>query len=84
MPQWAGLFLGHLSNREDSDLQSFSSRSSLAQGQMPHSSMFQLWQYFPFRQELTATQEVLSIAGLQKEQQGQGQEANGASPTGAS
>src|SRR6185503_12829903 len=39
MPQWAGLFLGRLSNREDSDLQSFSSRSSLAQGQMPHSSI---------------------------------------------
>src|SRR6185503_8607456 len=38
MPQWAGLFLGHLSNREDSDLQSFSSSSSLAQGQMPHST----------------------------------------------
>ena len=39
MPQWAGLFLGRLCNREDSDLQSFSSRSSLAQGQMPHSSI---------------------------------------------
>jgi len=39
MPQRAGLFLGRLSNREDSDLQSFSSRSSLAQGQMPHSSI---------------------------------------------
>ena len=39
MPQWAGLFLGHLSNREDSDLQSFSSRSSLAQGQIPHNSI---------------------------------------------
>ena len=39
MPQRAGLFLGHLSNREDSDLQHFSSRSSLAQGQMPHSSI---------------------------------------------
>ena len=39
MPQWAGLFLGRLSNKEDSDLQSFSSRSSLAQGQMPHSSI---------------------------------------------
>ena len=39
MPQWAGLFLGRLSNREDSNLQSFSSRSSLAQGQMPHSSI---------------------------------------------
>ena len=38
-PQWAGLFLGHLSNREDSDLQSFSSRSSLAQGQIPHNSI---------------------------------------------
>ena len=37
MPQWAGLFLGRLSNREDSDLQPFSSRSSLAQGQIPHS-----------------------------------------------
>ena len=39
MLQWAGLFLGYLSNSEDSDLQSFSSSSSLAQGQMPHSSI---------------------------------------------
>src|SRR6185436_10138651 len=39
MPQRAGLFLGRLSNREDSDLQSFSNRSSLAQGQMLHSSI---------------------------------------------
>ena len=39
MPQWADLFLGRLSNREDSDLQSFSSRSSLAQGQIPHNSI---------------------------------------------
>ena len=38
----------------------------------------------PFCQELPATQEVLSRAELQPEQQGQGQEANGASPTGAS
>jgi hypothetical protein len=47
-------------------------------------SMFQLRQYFPFFQELPATQEILSGAELQPEQQGQGQEANGASPTGAS
>ena len=46
--------------------------------------MFQLRQYFPFRQELTTTQESLSRAELQSEQQGQGQEANGASLTGAS
>ena len=39
MPQRADLFLGRLSNREDSDLQSFSSRSSLAQGQIPHNSI---------------------------------------------
>ena len=42
MPQWAGLFLGRLSSREDSDLQclsSSSSSSSLAQGRMPHSSI---------------------------------------------
>ena len=41
MPQRAGLFLGRLSSKEDSDLQylSSSSRSSLAQGQMPHSSI---------------------------------------------
>src|SRR6185437_7694430 len=39
MPQRAGLFLGRLSNREDSNLQSFSSRSNLAQGQMSHSSI---------------------------------------------
>ena len=43
MPQWAGLFLGCLSNKEDSDLQclssSNSSSSSLAQSRMPHSSI---------------------------------------------
>ena len=41
MPQRAGLFLDRLSSKEDSDLQclSSSSRSSLAQGQMPHSSI---------------------------------------------
>ena len=44
MPQRAGLFLGRLSTREDSDLQCFSSSSSsssssLAKGQMPHSSI---------------------------------------------
>src|SRR6185295_20276715 len=39
MPQRVGLFLGRLSNREDSDLQFFSSHRSLAQGQMPHSSI---------------------------------------------
>ena len=42
MPQWAGLSLGCLSSKEDSDLQclsSSSSSSSLAQGQMPHSSI---------------------------------------------
>ena len=39
MPQRAGLFLGRLSNKEDSDLQSFSSHSNLAQGQTPHSSI---------------------------------------------
>src|SRR6185312_7868134 len=36
MPQRADLLLGRLSNREDSNLQYFSSRSSLAQGQIPH------------------------------------------------
>src|SRR6185437_3332144 len=38
---WAGLFLGRLSSKEDSNLQclSSSSRSSLAQGRMPHSSI---------------------------------------------
>ena len=36
MPQWAGLSLGRLSSKEDSDLQCLSSSSSLAQGQMPH------------------------------------------------
>jgi len=41
MPQWAGLSLGRLSSKEDSDLQclSSSSSSSLAQGRMPHSSI---------------------------------------------
>src|SRR6185503_13772952 len=40
MPQWAGLFLGRLSSKEDSDLQYLSSSSSsLAKGQMPHSSI---------------------------------------------
>ena len=39
MPQWAGLSLGHLSSKEDSDLQCLSSSCSLAQGQMPHSSI---------------------------------------------
>jgi len=39
MPQRADLFLGRLSNREDSDLQSLSSLSSLAQGQIPHNSI---------------------------------------------
>ena len=41
MPQWAGLFLGRLSSKEDSDLQCLSSSnsSSLAKGQMPHSSI---------------------------------------------
>ena len=41
MPQRAYLFLDRLSSKEDSDLQclSSSSRSSLAQGQMPHSSI---------------------------------------------
>ena len=39
MPQWAGLSLGRLSSKEDSDLQCLSSSSSLAQGQMPHSSI---------------------------------------------
>ena len=38
MPQRAGLFLGCLSSKEDSDLQCLSS-SSLANGQMPHSSI---------------------------------------------
>ena len=79
MPQWAGLFLGRLSNREDSDLQSFSSHSSLPKAKCPtvqsrerRQSMFQLRQYFPFRQELPATQEILSGAKLQPEQQGKG------------
>ena len=41
MPQWVGLSLGHLSNKEDSDLQclSNSNSSNLAQGRMPHSSI---------------------------------------------
>ena len=43
MPQWAGLSLGRLSSKEDSDLQCLSSsssnNSSLAQGQMPHNSI---------------------------------------------
>ena len=43
MPQWAGLSLGRLSSKEDSDLQclsnSSSNSSSLAQGRMPHSSI---------------------------------------------
>src|SRR6185312_14585325 len=41
MPQRASLFLGRLSSKEDSDLKclSSSSRSSLAQGRMPHSSI---------------------------------------------
>ena len=41
MPQWAGLSLGRLSSKEDSDLQCLSSNSSssLAQGRMPHSSI---------------------------------------------
>ena len=37
MHQRAGLFLGRLSSKEDSDLQCLS--SSLAQGRMPHSSI---------------------------------------------
>ena len=46
MPQWAGLSLGCLSSKEDSDLQCLNSsssnssnNSSLAQGRMPHSSI---------------------------------------------
>ena len=41
MPRWVGLSLGHLSNKEDSDLQclSNSNSSNLAQGRMPHSSI---------------------------------------------
>src|SRR6185312_1323744 len=44
MPQWVGLSLGRLSNKEDSDLQCHSSSNSssnrnLAQGRMPHSSI---------------------------------------------
>ena len=41
MPQRADLFLGRLSNREDSDLQCLirSNSSSLAKGRMPHSSI---------------------------------------------
>ena len=41
MPQWAGLSLSRLSSMEDSDLQCLSSSnsSSLAKGQMPHSSI---------------------------------------------
>src|SRR6185369_703677 len=41
MPQWVGLSLGRLSNKEDSDLQclSNSNSSNLAQGRMPHSSI---------------------------------------------
>src|SRR6185312_14956561 len=42
MPQWVGLSLGRLSNKEDSDLQCLSnssSRSNLAQGRIPHSSI---------------------------------------------
>ena len=40
MPQWVGLSLGRLSNKEDSDLQCLSSNNSnLARGRMPHSSI---------------------------------------------
>ena len=44
MPQWVGLSLSRLSNKEDSDLQCLSnsnssSSSNLAQGRMPHSSI---------------------------------------------
>ena len=44
MPQWVDLSLGHLSNKEDSDLQCLSNSNSsnssiLAQGRMPHSSI---------------------------------------------
>ena len=42
MPQWVGLSLGRLSNKEDSDLQylsSSSNSSSLAKGRMPHNSI---------------------------------------------
>ena len=40
MPQWAGLSLGRLSSKEDSDLQCLSSsNNSFAQGRMPHSSI---------------------------------------------
>src|SRR6185503_10640344 len=47
MPQWVGLSLGRLSNKEDSDLQGLSNSNSnsssnsrnLAQGRMPHSSI---------------------------------------------
>ena len=44
MPQWVGLSLSRLSNKEDSDLQCLSNSNSsnssnLAQGRMPHSSI---------------------------------------------
>ena len=44
MPQWVGLSLDRLSNKEDSDLQCLSNSNSsnssnLAQGRMPHSSI---------------------------------------------
>ena len=45
MPQWVGLSLGRLSNKEDSDLQclsnsnSSSNNSNLTRGRMPHSSI---------------------------------------------
>ena len=92
MPQWAGLSLGRLSSKEDSDLQCLSSSSSLAQGQMPHSSIVGMVIIDASTAEvlltlprIVATQKELSGAELQPEQQqGQGQEANGASPARAS
>ena len=50
----------------------------IVQSRERRQSMFQLRQYFRFRQELPATQEILSGAELQPKQKGQGQETNGA------
>jgi hypothetical protein len=45
-------------------------------------SLFQLRQPIPFHQGLSSTQEIISRANIQPEQQGQGQEADGASQPG--
>ena len=91
MPQRAGLFLGCLNNREDSDLRSFSSLSSLAQGQMPHCSIagtatidVSTVAVLPISPRIARNPRNLIRGKTPTRTTREGQEANGTSPTGAS